>query len=131
MPIQIILFIIALAGLYAVVRRYQKDELTLVGLGIWSVLWIVVAIVAVLPNSTAAIAKLVGVGRGADVVVYGSLVVIFFILFRLTINLEKIRRDTTEVVRAMALQKMDQEVEEVEVLEMDIEADDQNLGNAV
>jgi hypothetical protein len=130
MPIQIILFIIALAGLYAVVRRYQKEELTSVGLGIWSVLWIVVAIVAVLPNSTAAVAKFVGVGRGADVVVYGSLVVIFFILFRLTINLEKIRRDTTEVVRAMALQKMDQEVEEVEVLEMDIEADHQNLGNA-
>lgn len=103
MPIQIILVIVALVGLGAVIRRFQKKESSWFSLVVWFFLWLAVGIVALVPNSTAHVAKFLGVGRGADVAVYAALVILFFTVFRCLVALEKMRRDITLLVRRLAL----------------------------
>jgi hypothetical protein len=105
MPIQIILVLSAVVGILSVVLRFRSHEVTRASLVVWLAVWLAVAIVAIVPNSTAQVAKIVGVGRGVDVVIYASLVILFFLVFRCLVMIEKMRREITVLVREIALQR--------------------------
>ena len=107
MLIQILLIIFFLFALVKVIGRFRAGDLTKMGVVLWSLFWIAAAVVALLPNSTAYLAKLVGIGRGADLVVYVSLVGIFFIIFRLMIKIKILNKDITKLTRKIALQDKD------------------------
>jgi small membrane protein len=101
--IQVALVLFFLFAIMGVWRRFRAEELSLVTAVVWSFFWFLAGVVVLIPNSSAAAAKLVGIGRGADLVVYLSLSALFFIIFRLTIQLERLNRQLTQVVRAVAL----------------------------
>ena len=101
--IQILLVIFFLFALVKVIGRFRAGDLGKVGLVWWSLFWIAAGVVVLLPNSTAYFAKLVGIGRGADLVVYVSLAGIFFIIFRLVIKVEMLNKDITKLTRKIAL----------------------------
>ena len=103
MVIQILLVIFFLFALIKVVGRFRAGDLSKGGLVWWSLFWVVAGVVVMLPNSTAYFAKLVGIGRGADLVVYVSLVAIFFMVFRLMMKVEMLNKDITKLTRKMAL----------------------------
>lgn len=69
----------------------------------WVGFWFVVGIIILLPEATSFMAEIVGVGRGSDLVVYLSIVLIFYIIFQMTIKIEKIERNITKVVRTVAM----------------------------
>jgi hypothetical protein len=103
MPIQVFLLIIFILAVVKVVSRYRANELSGKEVLMWLIFWIGGMIVAIQPNITARFAKFFGVGRGADFVVYLSLALLFFIVFRLMVKIEKLNRDITLVVRKDAL----------------------------
>jgi hypothetical protein len=105
MPIQIFLLAIFVLASIKVISRYRANELTGKEAALWLVFWLSGATVAIQPNITARFAEFFGVGRGADFVVYLSLALLFFIVFRLMIKIEKLNRDITLVVRKDALKK--------------------------
>lgn len=107
MVIQTLLIIFFLFALVKVIGRWRAGDLTKAGLVWWSLFWVVAAVVVLLPNSTAYFAKLVGIGRGADLVVYLSLAGIFFIIFRLMIKIESLNKDITKLTRKIALKDKD------------------------
>ena len=59
--------------------------------------------VAVLPQTADALARVVGVGRGADVVIYLSLIAIFYLIFRLYVKIEQVEGEITRLVRKLSL----------------------------
>ncbi len=69
----------------------------------WIGFWFVVGIIILLPDTTSYLAEIVGIGRGADLIVYLSIVLIFYIIFQMTIKIEKIERNITKVVRTVAM----------------------------
>jgi hypothetical protein len=69
-----------------------------------------VLIVVVVPEVASQSAKLLGVGRGADLVVYISLFILFFTVFRLVVALERAKRDITTLTRELALKNSDTKV---------------------
>ena len=105
--IQILLVIFFIFVLAKVVGRWRVGDLSLPGLIGWTVFWIGAAVVVLLPNSTAYFAKLAGIGRGADLIVYMSLAGIFFIIFRLMIKIELLNKDITKLTRKIALKDKD------------------------
>ncbi len=105
--IQILLTIFFLFALVKVIGRWRAGDLSLVGMVWWSIFWISATVVVLLPNSTATLAKLVGIGRGADLVVYVALAGIFFIIFRLMIKIELLNKDITKLTRKIALKDKD------------------------
>lgn len=107
MPIQGLLFVIALIGCGSVFQRFRRKELGRFGALLWFLVWIVLGIVALMPNLTARLAKALGVGRGADVAIYASLVLLFFLIFRCMVTIEKMRREITALTRALALKDRD------------------------
>ena len=105
--IQALLILFFLLAIFKVIGRYRGHELSLRAVGMWLIFWVVAGVVVLQPNSTAYFAKLVGIGRGADLVVYCSVVAIFFIIFRLMIKIDRLDRQLTKVTRELALKDVD------------------------
>lgn len=99
----IILFIFFV--LYRTFLRFKQKDITGRELSIWTVFWLLVAGATLAPQQTDVVAQAVGVGRGADLLVYISIIALFFVVFKIIVKLEKIDKDITEVVRNTAINK--------------------------
>jgi len=106
--IQIILCGFAVFALSRVVLRFRKGGLPVVHLVIWFLFWAAVIVAVLRPSTTSAVASWVRVGRGADLVMYLSVVALFYLLFRLFGKIEELERQITRVVRAAALKDLDE-----------------------
>ncbi len=101
--IQIILVFFLLFALSRVILRFRGGVVSLTGLLFWSGLFIVAIIAVLIPDITSRVAKAAGIGRGADAVIYASIVLLFYLVFRLHIFLEDIKSDITEIIRKLSL----------------------------
>lgn len=110
MPIQMILVLVFVFALVRVVGRFVSKDLSFSATVGWLVFWIAAGVVAVWPDSTFIVARTVGVTRGADLVVYAALVVLFFVAFRSMVRQEKLQRDITTLTRALTLSDKDKKV---------------------
>ena len=104
--IQIILTVFFLFAIIKVFSRYRSQELKLSDLVLWTVFWLLAATVVLWPDSTMQLARLMGVGRGVDAVMYLAIALLFFLFFRTTVSVEKINRDITKLTRKIALNEV-------------------------
>ena len=103
--IQIFIISFAAFAVWRTMSRFREGALGRAALVSWSVFWVAVAVAVALPQSTSWFASFVGVGRGVDAAIYVSVVVLFYLMFRIFLRLEKIEHDITLVVREMGLTK--------------------------
>lgn len=99
------LFII-LFVFFAVTRvfsRYKRQEISSREVIVWTVFWILVLAATLWPNTTDIVARYFGVGRGADFLIFLSIVALFFMVFRIIVKIEKIEKNITAVVRKSAI----------------------------
>ncbi len=101
--IQIILVLFIIFVVLAIISKYKRKEITAKEFIFWLVFWALVLAAVVYPKNTDRIAQLVGVGRGADLLVYISILILFFIVFKIFVKLEKIDADITKIIRKIAL----------------------------
>lgn len=102
----LIQFFLLLFFFYAVNRVFFQYRLGDVSVGqfvLWVVVWVGAAVVVLKPNLTSQLAAFVGIGRGADLVVYATMAVLVFAVFRLMARLEKMNKEITVLTRAVAL----------------------------
>lgn len=104
---QIVLIVFAIFGFAAAVSRYRRGGLSFGQLALWSLLWLAVAGVVLRPETASTVARRLGVGRGADVVVYLALAAVFYLLFRLLARLEDHERQITRLTRELALKELE------------------------
>lgn len=105
MPIQILMMGFSVFAIARTIRQFRKGTLPTNWLMVWVFFWIGVSIVVLLPQTTDLLARLTGVGRGVDVIVYGAIPALFYLVFRLYVKMEKIEREITVLVRKNALEK--------------------------
>lgn len=103
MPIQIILIILFVLAIVKVILRYRTHDISWQTLIAWIFFWVGGIIVVGAPDITFQFARLIGVQRGADAVVYGALTLVFFILFRLLLSIERLKKEITILNRKIAL----------------------------
>jgi small membrane protein len=88
-----------------VVRRYGQRKIAAIPFLLWLFLWGGVALVILFPESAVVLAHLLGIGRGTDLALYLSVILILFLLFRVYVRLEQVDREITQIVRAVALRE--------------------------
>jgi len=101
---QIILIVFLLFAVSRVVLRFRGGALSARGFIFWISLFGFAIIAVLYPKLTGELAKAAGIGRGVDAVIYASLVLIFYLLFRLHIFIEDLRQEITTLVRKLAMQ---------------------------
>lgn len=101
--VQIILTIFLLFALSRVVLRFRSGQIKPTEFLFWAFLFLTAIIVIIFPDETTRLANRLGIGRGVDLIVYASIVTLFYLVFRLYVLAEDIRHEITELVRKLAL----------------------------
>lgn len=110
--IQIVLICFSAFALSRALLRFRRGDLSIAHLVLWGLFWSGAIVVAFRPETTVALAQVLGVGRGADVIIYLALVLSFYLLFRMFGKVEDLERQITRVVRAAALRDLDSTLEQ-------------------
>ena len=102
--IQVIALIFALFALSRAVLRFKDNRLTKNEFIFWALVWFVVIIVSLIPNVLGLFSNILGIQRGMDLIIAVSIIVLFYLIFRLYVQLEGVKREITAVVRKVALE---------------------------
>jgi len=102
-PMQIIVIIISLFAISRVIIQFKNNQMAPLGALFWIILWSSVIILDINPSILSFVASNIGVGRGVDVIIYLSIIVLFYLLYRTYAKLEKTDRDITKLVREIAI----------------------------
>lgn len=105
MLIQIILSILIFLIIFRLVLKFKKTELEITKFLIWVIFWSLTIVALWIPGLLTQIANFFGIGRGADLIFYISLLIIFYLIFKIYIKFEKIEKDITKIVRKNTLEK--------------------------
>ena len=111
MIFQLFLILFALFLIRHVVKQYRALKVHKGWVGIWSLFSAGVIVVAVIPEITNHLAARVGVGRGADLVIYISLALLFVVVLRQTMHLQRVEAELTELIRKMAIGRVEEPME--------------------
>jgi hypothetical protein len=109
MPLSITQIFLTLFLLFAASRvflRFKGGDLSLFGFLFWSGLFGSAIIFVLFPNISSEVAKLLNIGRGVDAILYVSITLLFYLVFRLYIYLEDIRHDITELIQKLAMKEI-------------------------
>ncbi len=101
---QLIIAFLALSALISVARKKRENLLGPLGAFFWIVFWVALVSIVSLPNIAQRVADMIGIGRGVDLVMYASIAVLFFVVFKLHIKVEGLKRDLTVIAREKALE---------------------------
>lgn len=103
--VQITLLLFLIFALSRVMLRFRDRQIKPVEFIFWGLLFTTAIVLVIFPNETSRFSQLVGIGRGVDLIIYTSLVVLFYIAFRTYIQLEDMRHEVTVLIRQLALEK--------------------------
>lgn len=104
----LIQFVIVIFIIFAWLKLFSKlknKEISLWEAMSWSILWLIVGLAALWPKNLDRLAQFFGVYRGADLAIYFSVIVLFYLIFRLFTRLEKIERDIVKIIRELAIKE--------------------------
>ena len=111
LPIQIILIFFLSFAVSRVYLRLKDGSLTLGAFLFWLGIWVLAGFAVIKPSFTTFIAKKIGIQRGTDVVIYLSLALLFYLMFRTNILIEDLRSEITRLARKIALQNKEKDKE--------------------
>lgn len=105
LPIQLLLLVFLFFAISRVYLQVKQGNFRTGEILFWIGLFAVAIFGVIDPGFTTYLANQLGIGRGADVVVYLSIVLLFYLVFRTNVLLEDLRHEITKVVREVALKE--------------------------
>jgi len=90
------LFVISVSNLFRRIGRWRASLL-------WAILWAASGAAIVKPDLTVAVAHVLGIGRGADLVVYVSVLAMLLGFFYVYLRLRQLERNITVLTRHVAI----------------------------
>jgi hypothetical protein len=110
-PIQFFLLAFVLLALIKAIYSYKKRGIYTLDFLLWTLVWVGTAFIIIFPDTTSYVAHLLGIGRGADLIIYTSLLVTFYLIFRIHLTLAHLEQEITEIVRAIALARLTEPID--------------------
>ena len=108
MTIQYIATGIIVIILIQLLIQVLKDRAQLFKLLFWGIFWGIALIFIWLPTNTIdKVGQLFGVGRGIDVLVYLSIIFLFYYIFKQNEKINKLEKEITKLVRRLAKDETD------------------------
>jgi len=108
----IIQFITAVVVFYLVIRlaqKYKRREINSKEAFLWGMLWFSVFFFVLYPKFADSVASKIGLktAMGIDLVVYIAVTLAFYLIFRISVHMERVERDITKITRHIALKEDD------------------------
>ena len=101
--LQIIVITFALFAWSRAILRFKNSQISFFELTMWSILWIGTGVMVLRPQWAEPLANFLGIGRPIDVGIYASIVLLFYLVFKVYIKIEHVEREITQIVRDHAI----------------------------
>jgi small membrane protein len=101
--IQIIILLFSLFALSRVFINIRNGNLERLESIFWTLFWVVAIFATAFPELIVNIANLLGVDRGVDLVIYGSIIALAYMIFRLYAQITSMEKKITKIVRTIAI----------------------------
>jgi hypothetical protein len=105
--IQVLIIVFALFALSRAILRFRDNRLTVKELILWGAIWLLIIVSSIIPRLTNIISAFFGMGRGLDLAVYVSVILLFYLMFRLYVKTESLEKEVTLLVRKLAIDNKD------------------------
>jgi len=102
-PFSILVSIIFLFSMFLLIQCKRAKRISVSGLIWWFLFWVGVLIFAWEPKTSDRIAKILGIGRGVDVIVVGAIIILYYFIFWLYNKIFYFESRLTEIVKELAL----------------------------
>ncbi len=103
--LQIVVVLFALFAFSRALLRFRDKKISGKEFIAWTILWAAAIVVILLPGTTFFFANILGIQRGADFVVYISIILLFYLVFRLYVKIDSVEKNLTNLVREISISK--------------------------
>ncbi len=104
-PIQIIAVLFALFAWSRALFRFKDHKINHNEFIFWSIVWFGVILIAILPKLIGYFSNYLGINRPVDSVIYASIIILFYIIFRIYVHIDNINRQLTKLTREIAIKE--------------------------
>jgi len=104
-PVQIAAVIFAIIHIARVLLLWKAKKVPLKTAVFWFFIWLAVLVIIFGTPIIDALSRPIGVGRGIDLVVYISILTLFYLVFQMNMKIDKQEREITRLVREIARKK--------------------------
>lgn len=104
--LQLLIIIFAIFAFSRVLLRKRDKQLTPKEFTFWSLIWFSVILIAFVPEIIVIISEFFGIGRGVDFLTYIGLTLLFYMVFKIIVKMEKLQEEITKLTRTIALQNV-------------------------
>lgn len=112
-PIQVIAILFSLFALSRAFLRLKEGRITNKEFAFWAFIWIAIIAVSLMPQLTFVLSGAVGIERGIDLAVYTSVMLLFYLSFRVLVRMDEIEKQITQVTKHIALQGIENRKKEI------------------
>jgi len=100
---RILVVLIVAGALYQTYRRTRDGRVSPVVAVLWALFWLAVLVFGLVPELSNKITLVVGIGRGADLFFFFSILMLLYMNFLLLGRLDRVKSDLTDLTREIAL----------------------------
>ncbi len=103
MIIRVVLFAISILMILRISGNIRSKNGKMFETFLWLSVWAFLGIVAIVPDVTSFLADIFGVGRGVDLAIYLGIILLYYLIFKIYVRIERMERDLTKLVRKIAV----------------------------
>jgi hypothetical protein len=100
--LSIIIILFALFALSRAYLRFRERKISKSEFAFWLFIWLSIIILVLIPEASTKISTFFGIERGVDLLMYSSIIVIFYLIFRLYIKIDQAEQAITKIVRKIS-----------------------------
>lgn len=101
---QILIIIFAIFALTRVFMQRKQKNFSFNEFVFWSGIWIFVILVSFSKPVLQAIADYIGISRGVDLLIYGGILLLFYMVYRIYAKIDNQQQEITKLVTKIAIQ---------------------------
>lgn len=102
--------VIGILAVIVAIIRFRDGKTSSGMLIFWVIIWSLISLVSLFPETTTVFANLFGIGRGLDLILILGIITSYYIIFKLYTLIEKQEMEITELVRQIALNQEENEI---------------------
>jgi hypothetical protein len=103
--LDVIIILFALFAFSKAVLRFRDKAISTKEFLFWSVIWVVVILLVFLKSKLGFLTQLGLGGRPVDIIIYVSIILLFYLMFRIYVKIDAAEQNITKVVREIAIKK--------------------------
>ncbi len=101
--LQVVVVVFALFAWSRAMLRLKDRKISVGEFIFWSIIWIAVIVTSLLPQTANAASRFFGISRPIDLAVYISILLLFYLVFRIYVKQDQLEQEITKLVREIAV----------------------------